>query len=81
MISLDDLRSDLLPELESRYGEIHSRVESSGKRLFLKFRTEESALCGLAAINEYIDNVGVPIRAISSTEPRAVILIGEDEIL
>lgn len=83
MIPLTDIRSDILPELENRYGEVRSRIESDGKRLFLKFSTEENALCGHAAVSEYVNLRELPIRVISSTEPRSIILISgrEDEIL
>lgn len=63
--ALVDIRSDLLPGLENKFGETFCRIEGRD-RLFFKFSTEEHAICGLVAIREYLSRVGIPGLVIAS---------------
>lgn len=76
--ALEDIRSDLLPELESRFGELLSRLE--GNRLLFKFKSEENAICGAVAINSYIENRGIPGSLVSNNGRSAILIVGPEEL-
>lgn len=74
---IEDLRSDLLPALERKYGEVYCRVSES--RLYFKFKSEECALCGQTAINAYIEKNQIPARTISPESRSVILIIGPTE--
>lgn len=74
MISLEEIHSDLLPIFERKFGEVHCRSEFD-KRLFFRFKSEESAICGHVITNAYLEKHDIPGRVIASTTPRVIILI------
>ncbi|HWQ66405.1 MAG TPA: hypothetical protein VN372_06005 [Methanospirillum sp.] len=70
-----DIRSDLLPELEIRFGEVPSKVEKN--RIYFNFRTEEHAICGQASIGDYIKNRDIPGRVACDSNRIVTLVIGE----
>ncbi len=70
-----DIRSDLLPELEIRFGEVPSRVEKN--RIYFNFRTEEHAICGQASIGEYVKSRDIPGRVACDSYRTVILVIGE----
>jgi hypothetical protein len=77
MIPVEEIRSDLLPELEQRYGEIFCQVRNH--RLRFIFRTEESAICGQLAINAYIEKTGLPGHTINGENLTVILIIKSPE--
>ncbi len=63
---ITDIRSDLLPELENRFGEIYSEITNN--KIFFRFRSEENALCGQAAIAEYVKTRRIPGNVINNSD-------------
>jgi len=76
-----DIRSDLLPELEARFGEIFCPKIRESPRLLFKFRSEESALCGQTVIQAYIDQRNIPARTAPPEDNAVVLIIGQGDDL
>ncbi len=73
---ITDIRSDLLPELETRFGEIYSEINKN--KIFFRFRSEENALCGQTAIAEYVKTRKIPGNVTPSSNKTIILVIREE---
>jgi len=74
---ITDVQSDLHPELERKFGEIHCRAED--KRLYFRFKTEEHAICGEVAINEYLKSRDIRGRTLNRESRTVILFLGDTQ--